>query len=397
MVQDDKLIYAKLLPNEVSNEQAIKDANERLIATLNATPDAFVIIDGNGIIELVNAAAETMFLYSSQEMLGNNVSMLMPDSIKKAHDGYLSAYLQSGKANIIGKGRKLRAIKSNGQGFPIFLSVGEVKNSSHTQFVGIISDISEQEASQAALVLSQEKLVQATSLSSMGELAAGIAHEINQPLAAISSYAQASKRMINAPEVDHTKTISETLDKICDQALRANEVINRLRALVKRHSAQRERVGLYSLIHATVELAKIDTRMLSYEILVDLEESPVIEVFVDPIQIQQVLLNLIRNAADAMDDVKGMPIKIECRWISSKEIEVSVVDSGKGIDDETSNKIFTPFFTSKESGMGMGLSVSQTIIHGHGGRIYYASRQDHGTVFSFSLPVFSNNQSSIRS
>jgi two-component system sensor kinase FixL len=393
--QDDKLALAKLLLNEGNDKQAIKDANERLIATLNATPDAFIIIDKSGIIELVNATTETMFLYSSEELLGHNISMLMPEPLKNAHDGYISAYLQSGEANIIGKGRKLHAVKSNGHQFPIFLSVGEVKGSSHIQFVGLIRDITEQEKSQAALTQSQEKLAQATRLSSMGELAAGIAHEINQPLAAISSYAQASKRMINSSETDHTKTISETLDKICDQALRANEVINRLRNLVKRHVAQRQKVNLFSLIHETVNLAKIDKRMLDHEIILGIEESRAIELFVDPIQIQQVLLNLIRNAVDAMEQVKGAPLHIQCRWVSTKDIEVSVIDYGKGIDADESNSIFAPFYTTKETGMGMGLSVSQTIIHGHGGRIYYSSNQAKGSVFSFSLPVLTENQSGI--
>jgi two-component system sensor kinase FixL len=236
MDQSKKLTLAQLLSNKDSNEQVFKDASAQLIAMLNATPDAFIIIDQSGTIELVNAATESMFLYSSQELLGKNISMLMPKTIKSAHNGYLAAYIKTGKTNIIGKGRKLQAVKSNGQEFPIFLSVGEVKHSSHTQFVGMISDISEQVKYQAALAQSQEKLEQATRLSSMGELAAGIAHEINQPLAAISSYAQASMRMINSPEIDHTKTITETLDKICEQALRANEVINRLRSLVKRHA-----------------------------------------------------------------------------------------------------------------------------------------------------------------
>ncbi|MFT4653635.1 MAG: two-component system sensor kinase FixL [Kangiellaceae bacterium] len=395
MDESEKLTLAQLLSNEGSGEQAFKDASAQLIAMLNATPDAFIIIDQTGIIELVNATTETMFLYSSQQLLGKNISMLMPTPIKNAHNEYLRAYVQTGKTNIIGKGRKLQAVKSNGQEFPIFLSVGEVKHSSHTQFVGMISDISEQEKYQAALAQSQEKLEQATRLSSMGELAAGIAHEINQPLAAISSYAQASMRMINSPETDHTKTITETLDKICEQALRANEVINRLRSLVKRHAAQREKVNFYPLIHETVNLAKIDPRMLDHEIELDLDESHPVNLFVDPIQIQQVLLNLIRNAVDAMEQVKGMPLIIRCRWISAKEIEVSVLDYGKGIDAQASISIFAPFFTTKDSGMGMGLSVCQTIIHGHGGRIYYSARQTKGTAFSFSLPVFTENTNGV--
>jgi two-component system sensor kinase FixL len=388
----NRQILARLLSNTDKGELAIKDASAKLIAIFNATPDAFIIIGQTGVIELVNSTTQTMFLYGEQDLLGKNINMLMPDSVKNVHDGYLSAYLQTGESSIIGKARTLRAIKSNGQEFPIFLSVGKVTNSSHTQFIGIISDISEQENYQAVLVETQEKLAQATRLSAMGELAAGIAHQINQPLAAISSYAQASKRLINSHRTVDIKAINQPLDKIFEQALRANEVINRLRTLVKRDTAQREKVDFYPLIYATVHIAKIDARMRDHEIELDLEESQSIKLYADPIQIQQVLLNLIRNAVDAMKQEKGMPIQIKCRWLSRKEIEVSVMDFGEGINADASIGVFTPFFTTKETGMGMGLSVCQTIIHGHGGRIYYRSKKPKGTIFSFSLPVFIKSQ-----
>nr|WP_297349856.1 ATP-binding protein [uncultured Glaciecola sp.] len=393
MKPPSKLTLALLLANENNNYQAIKDASAQLISLFNAAPDALIIIDQTGVIELINTTTQTMFLYNEHDLIGENISMLMPDSIKNAHDGYLSAYLQTGKTNIIGKGRKLSAIKSNGEEFCIFLSVGEVTNSSHTQFVGIISDISEQEKQQTILMETKEKLAQATRLTAMGELAAGIAHEINQPLAAILSYAQASKRLINSPGTLDINAITEPLEKICEQALRTHEVIDRLRTLVKRHTAQREKVDLYPLIHEAVRLTKTDPRMRGHEIELDLEEGKSIELFVDPIQIQQVLLNLIRNAVDAMEQEKGMPVKIGCRRLSGKEIEVSVTDSGKGITADASSSIFAPFFTTKKTGMGMGLSVCQTIIHGHGGRIYYRSKEPQETIFSFSLPLFTENQS----
>ncbi|MFT6085783.1 MAG: two-component system sensor kinase FixL [Glaciecola sp.] len=388
----NRQILARLLSNTDKGELAIKDASAKLIAIFNATPDAFIIINEKGIIELVNSATTAMFMYDEEELLGQNISILMPASLKQHHDGYLSSYLKTGKTNIIGTGRKLRAVKSNGQEFAMHLSVGQVENTSHMQFVGIISDLSEQEKYQTALAETQEKLAQATRLSAMGELAAGIAHEINQPLAAIASYAQASKHLINSLQNIDVKMITGPLDKIGEQAMRANEVINRLRNLVKKHTAQRERVDLNALIDETINLVKIDPRMFGHSIELDLIKDPLIELFVDPIQIQQVLLNLIRNAVDAMEQEEGMPLKIECRLISAKQIEVSVLDFGKGIDMDVSLNLFVPFFTTKETGMGMGLSVCQTIIHGHGGKIYYRRRQPKGTVFSFSLPIFIENQ-----
>ena len=198
MPEPDKLVLNHELSNKSSDQETINDANARLNALLDAAVDGLVIIDGKGNIELFNTAAQEMFLYTSQEVLGKNIKLLMPAPFSDKHDKYLSAYLASGETNIIGKGRKVKGKKSNGDEFPIFLSVGEVKDSSHIQFVGIIRDISEQERDRIEAQDSRERLSHASRLSSMGELAAGIAHEMNQPLSAISSYSQASKRLLLA-------------------------------------------------------------------------------------------------------------------------------------------------------------------------------------------------------
>jgi two-component system sensor kinase FixL len=313
--------------------------------------------------------------------------MLMPTPFSVEHDKYLSSYMDSGEAKIIGKGRKVRGKKSNGEEFPIFLSVGEVKYSSHIQFVGIIRDISEQERDRIEAQKSRDRLSHASRLSAMGELAAGIAHEMNQPLAAISSYAQASKRLMQSATAENEIKVNAALDKICDQAIRAGEIINRLRTFVKKRVAQRESVDLNALILETVNLAKVDTRILDHEVILQLCLSKPPKLLADPVQIQQVLLNIIRNGIDAMEHLKGAPLRIHSQWLSDEMIEVSVIDCGLGIDEETSSGIFNPFFTTKETGMGMGLAVSQTIIHAHGGRIYFGSGQPSGIIFSFSLPA----------
>jgi two-component system sensor kinase FixL len=367
--------------------KTIKDASERLNAILDAAVDAMVIIDGKGNIELFNTAAQKMFMYSSQQVLGKNIKMLMPDPYSKEHDGYLKSYLTTGHEKIIGKGRKVRGKKSNGEEFPIFLSVGEVKDSSHTQFIGIIRDITEQERDRIEAIESRERFSHASRLSSMGELAAGIAHEMNQPLSAISSYSQASKRLMLSSAQQNEEKIVAALDKICDQAIRASEVIDRLRTFVKKRVAQRETVDLNDLILETVNLAKVDTRILDHEIIVDLDQFLQPKLLADPVQIQQVLLNLIRNGIDAMEHIRGAPLHIKSQWLSDKLVEVSVIDCGIGMDEETSNGVFNPFFTTKATGMGMGLPVSQTIIHAHGGRIYFGPSPPSGCMFSFSLPA----------
>lgn len=369
-------------------EQApIKDANERLIALLDAAVDALIIIDAKGNIELFNTAAQNMFLFTSQEILGKNIKLLMPNPFRDNHDSYLSSYLASGESKIIGKGRKVKGKKSNGVEFPIFLSVGEVKGSSHTQFVGIIRDITEQENNRIEAQESRERLSHASRLSSMSELAAGIAHEMNQPLSAISSYAQAAKRLLQSDTAGNEEKIITALDKICEQTIRASEVITRLRTFVKKRVAQRQSVDLNKLILETVNLAKVDTRILDHKVILNLNHDKPPQLTADPVQIQQVMLNLIRNGIDAMEHTKGAPLHIKCHWLSDNLIEVSIIDSGIGMDQQTVSSIFNPFFTTKKSGMGMGLSVSQTIIHAHGGRIYFDPSQSTGCIFSFSLPA----------
>ena len=375
------------MSNEESLKGALQDANAQLIAIFNATPDAFIIFDQNGKIELINDVTETMFLYNKQALRGQNVDLLIPDAFQQFHESERSSSAVLGKLSVSGKGRKLRAKKANGQGFLVILNIEEVKHRKHIQFVAVIRDISEQVQFQLALANSKKKLTQATRFSSMDELTAGIAHEINQPLSAISSYAQAAKRMINSPNSDHTKTISQTLEKICEQALRANQVINRFRAVVNKQISRREKVPIFKLIHETVELAKLDLRLLDLEIVLDIDESQEIEVLADPIQLQQVLLNLFQNALDAMDPAKPSPITVKCQLLSKSDIEISIADCGNGIDEQVALHIFTPFFTTKNADIGMGLNVCQSIIHAHGGRIYYASNQPNGCVFSFSLPV----------
>lgn len=392
MPEPKKTLLQQNLVKDGEGQTPIKDANARLVALLDAAVDALIIIDGKGNIEVFNTAAQKMFLYTSEEVLGKNIKLLMPTPFKEEHDKYLSSYLTSGESKIIGKGRKVRGKKSNGEEFPIFLSVGEVKESSHTQFVGIIRDITEQENDRIEAQESRDRLSYASKLSSMSELAVGIAHEMNQPLSAITSYAQASKRLLQSSTADNKDKVVAALDKICDQAIRASDVIVQLRAFVKKRAAQRQSVDLNRLIRETVNLAKVEIGILDHEVILELNHKNIPQLSADPLQIQQVLLNLIRNGLDAMEHLKGAPLHIRCRWLSDDLIEVSFMDSGHGMDEKTSNSIFTPFFTTKESGMGMGLSVSQTIIHAHGGRLYFDSNHPSGCIFSFSLPATAINQ-----
>lgn len=367
------------------------DALAKLNALLNAAVDAMIIIDHTGTIELFNAAAQRMFGYSVQEVIGKNIKMLMPEPYRKEHDQYLDNYMKTNKARIIGIGREVKACNKDGEIFPIELSVGEVKESSHKQFVGIIRDISEQVQARSDAIVNRERLAHVTRLSTMGEMAAGIAHEINQPLSAVSSYAQACKNLLqrenSLANASQKQKLTDTLEKISNQALRAGEVIRRLREFVKKRNTEREYINFNDLIQDTIDLAKVDTRLLDHGITLTLCGDPIPCLLIDQVQIQQVLFNLIRNAIDAMEDQPSAPVMIQTKWINEQYLEVSICDTGYGITEENRARLFHPFFTTKTSGMGMGLPICQSIIQSHGGELKHSPSNPQGSVFSFTLPA----------
>ncbi|QHJ10260.1 Sensor protein FixL [Paraglaciecola mesophila] len=377
--------------NRLSSTQSAIDANAQLNALLDAAVDAMIIIDHKGAIELFNTAAQRMFGYSIEEVIGQNVKILMPAPYQEEHDTYLNNYIKTNEAKIIGIGREVKACKKDGKVFPIELSVGEVKDSSRKQFVGIIRDISEQVKARSDAIASREKLAHVTRLSTMGEMAAGIAHEINQPLSAVSSYAQACKNMLlrskSVVNPAEQQRLTDTLEKISHQALRAGEVIRRLRAFVKKRNSERDYVDFNALIEETIDLAKVDTRLLDHGVEVTLNSSPAPFLMIDQIQIQQVLFNLIRNAIDAMEEQPTDPVMIETRWLNEQYLEISVTDTGYGISTQNAERLFHPFFTTKTSGMGMGLPICQSIIQSHGGELKHKPNHPKGSIFSFTLPA----------
>lgn len=367
----------------------MNDDTARFTALLNAAVDAIVIIDDIGTIELFNTAAQHMFGYPAAEVIGKNVKILMPQPYRDEHDGYIARYRQTAEENIIGKGREVTAVRKDGEVFPISLAVGEVKGSSRQQFVGFIHDISARVRAEAEILESRERLSHASRLNSMGEMAAGIAHEINQPLTAISAYAQACQSMLRALSdqigADQTEKLQQTLEKISRQSMRASDVITRLRTFVKKRTVQKHPISLNTQIEDTLELAKIDTRLQDYKVSLNLANNPT--VFADPVQLQQVLLNLIRNAVDAMEDADGDTITVKSLWRSPDQIEISVCDQGIGVDENARDLLFTPFATTKASGMGIGLPICQSIVHAHGGELHYHPGEGGGSVFSFTLPA----------
>ena len=361
-------------------------------ALLDAAVDAIIVIDHRGRIETFNSAAEVIFGFSAQEVLGKNVSLLMPEPFKSEHDGYLDNYLQTGNARIIGIGREVQGKRQSGSIFPIGLSVGEIPTDNQPKFVGIIQDITERKRSEEEIHLIRERLSQFGRLSTLGEMAAGLAHELNQPLTAIATYTQACQRLIESGRSDDDEILA-TLKKCDAQAQRAGEVIRRLRQFVKKRELGRRETSCADIMHDLSALAEVDARDNGIPLTIDVAAG-LPKVMVDAVQIQQVILNLIRNGIDAMTNMAhyDQGISVSVNKFKKDQVKIMVTDHGSGITKDAEKNIFQPFFTTKPSGLGLGLAICRSIIESHGGVLSFNKNPSGGTTFYFTLPIIAETK-----
>jgi two-component system sensor kinase FixL len=362
------------------------DAEEHLRSILATVPDAMVVIDEKGAILSFSAAAEKMFGYSEDEVLGENVSMLMPSPDRERHDGYLAHYRRSGERKIIGIGRVTNARRRNGNTFPIELSVGEAWIGDRRIFTGFIHDIAQRQETEAQLKDLQAELAHVGRVSEMATLASSLAHELNQPLTAVTTYCQSIQRLAQAdPDSDTRELIAEAAEEAAKEALRAGEIVRRLREFFGRGSSERQVEELPRLIAEANALALVGSRELGVQVHLALDPEAEF-VLADRVQIQQVLINLIRNAIDAMLDAEERLLAISTSVGPVDLVTVTVQDTGSGISEAVADQLFQPFVTSKATGMGIGLSICRTIIEAHGGRIWFEVAPEGGTIFGFTLP-----------
>jgi two-component system sensor kinase FixL len=486
-------------------------------ALLAATIDAVMVIDHQGHIELFNSAAERLFGYTAAEVLGRNVSMLMTDPDRSAHDRYLRRYMQTRERHVIGIGREVTAQRRDGTNFPVHLAIGEIAGPGPQRFVGQLHDITERRAALVALqnerdrarqylaiaqvallVLDGDNRVQLINrrgceilqrpenevvgldwltlaiadddraavreqlsairasgqsggnatyheyevltkdgerrliawqgasleadsgrretillsgddvtarrdadeaarraadrmnevarLASLGEMAGGIAHEINQPLTAISNYAQASLRLLALPEpalVD----VRDALEQVSRQALRAGDIIRRLRNLLRKQEAFQEPVHIEDLVADVIGFCSGDARLSETRIRCH-AQSGLPAIMVDKVQIQQVIFNLLRNAMEAVlaNSAGNRRVDIRCHR-DADYIQVLVQDNGAGVPADFVNRMFTPLQTTKSTGTGLGLAISKTIVNAHQGDLCYRADLGPGACFEIRLPI----------
>ena len=370
-------------------EEALRTRETHLRSILETIPDAMIVIDRSGIMQFFSNAAERQFGHSANEAIGQNVSMLMPEPDRTHHDSYLERYRVTGDRRIIGIGRIVTGKRKDGTTFPMHLSVGEMRSGGETFFTGFVRDLTEQQQTQHRLQELQSELVHISRLSAMGEMASALAHELNQPLAAISNYMKGSRRLLSATTDPNREKIESAMERAAEQAMRAGQIIRRLRDFVARGESEKRVESIAKMIEESGALGLTGAREQGVNLQFELDRRHDL-VLVDRVQIQQVLVNLFRNALEAMAASKQRRLVAATRPVEDDMVEISVADTGHGFADGVESNLFQTFFTTKETGMGVGLSISRSIVEAHGGRMWAENNPSGGATFRFTLPAAPN-------
>lgn len=369
-------------------QEGLRQRAEELRLILENAPVGIATWDLEGRLVNVNQALCSMLGHQEEELLGLPYREITHEEDARAIALFVGFETEGA---IRPAALEVRYRHRDGHLLPGLLRCGVVRDASGEplQVIAEFQDRSaevqaEQEASRA-----RERLAHVTRLGTMGEMAAGIAHEINQPLSAIGTYAQACRRLIIAGGADDARLL-ETLDKVSTQAHRAGEVIRRLRSFVRRRESRFEVHDANGIVREAVKLAETEARVRDADIVQDLAAglSPV---HADPVQIQQVILNLIRNGLEAMQEAGavGESLVVRTRAHDREGVEISVTDHGAGLAPAAEETLFRPFHTTKPDGLGMGLSISRSIVRSHGGTIWHTPEPAGGSTFRFTIPVAS--------
>jgi PAS domain S-box-containing protein len=363
-----------------------KQAQELFQLATEASSSGTVLVDGRGLIVLVNAQTEKLFNYGRDELIGKPVEILVPERFTR-HSAHREKFVAAPETRMTGAGRELFGRRKDGSEFPVEIGLNPIKTPQGILVLANVIDISARKAAEEQARKTREEIDQLTRISLLGEMTASIAHELNQPLSAILSNASAGQRFLNKGKLD-PETIREILEDVGADARRAHDVIQHIRNTIKKGAAVRERINLNDVVTHVAHSIRPDAGIHSCEIETALDSSAP-EVEGDPVQIQQVLINLVSNAFDAMSQtsVKERKVEITTERNGDGTVCVSVRDHGAGILPEARERLFEQFFTTKDDGLGMGLAIVRSIIETHGGRISAENVNDGGARFRFSLPV----------
>ena len=353
--------------------------------------------DMAGAIRYVNPAFCAMTGFEAHELIGAKAPMpYWPPELIDEYQKRQAVRL-SGTAPAR-EGYESIFVRKDGSRFSVLVFEAPLIDAQGQQsgWMSAIVDVSDQRRMEELSRASLERLQASARLASMGEMASLISHELNQPLAAISSYATGTANMMKQPGSANERDISHALSRISSEAERAGKVIKSVHDFVRRRDSKHETVAAQSLLDAVMPLVQLQASKLGVQVQVHLQSSSATKlpaVRIDRVMVEQVLLNLARNGIQAMDatEPKQRVLRIEARAKDMQWLEFSVADLGQGITNETAKQLFTPFFSTKASGMGLGLSLCRTVVEQHGGSLEFKPNTPRGTVFMFTLPVASTD------
>lgn len=372
------------ITDQKAAQTALSRREHHLTSILETVPDAMIVIDEAGMVVSFSAAAERLFGHASDTVIGRNVRMLMPEPDRHQHNAYLDAYRATGQRKVIGQHRVVTAQHRNGDTFPVELSVGETLSGGQRIFTGFLRDLTQRHRVERELQKLQADVLHVSRLSAMGTMASTLAHELNQPLTAIANYLETTRDMLIASDDGIIALVREALDEAAAQALRAGEIVRRLREFVAHGVVQSRIEPLGALVRDAAGLGLIDAPQLGIRATISLCDGDD-RVFVDRVQIQQVLVNLIRNAVQSLIDVERRDLTISTVRHAPGWMRVIVSDTGRGLDPMMSDRLFQAFVSTKAEGMGLGLSICRTIIEAHGGQIWMSPVEGGGCTFHFTL------------
>ena len=376
------------------NQTAAKESSAPLLSIvvrsgfvrslMDTIAQALVIADAKGNVLAVNKTAVDWFGYSESEMLDGNVRMLMPSPDRERHDSYIARHLETGENRMIGIGRYVTALDKGGRAFPIDLTVGEAVLEGSHFFLAVMRDASGEEARRRALDELREEVAQSFRINAMGLLASAIAHEVNQPLAAIRNYVETVAELSQRATPIQPAQLREAMEACSQETERAGQIIHRLRQFMSRGEAELDRHSLQDLLNDGLALALPDGQHEGVTVTVELDPAAD-SVLADGVQVEQVIFNLVRNAMQAMSSTPEALIKITSKALETM-VEIIVEDSGPGVDAEFEEQLFLPFNSTKDDGLGVGLSISRAIIEAHGGQIWLTRSGLGGAAFHFTVP-----------
>jgi two-component system sensor kinase FixL len=362
--------------------------DERFRLAVEAAPNAMIMVDGDGHIVLLNDQAETVFGYERSELLGRSIELLIPEQVRASHSGHRHDYLQAPSARAMGAGRHLYGRHKDGSEVPVEIGINPIRTAGGRYVLASIVDITQRRRMEAEAVERRNELAHLSRVAMLGELSGALAHELNQPLAAILSNAQAASRFLDSGAVDLNEVRSILAD-IAEDDKRAGEVIRRLRGLLKKEDRiQQAPLDLNEVVMEVLKLVRSD--VLNRNVVVDMDFAPALpQVLGDRVQLQQVVLNLVVNGCDAMENnpVRDRRLIVRTEPVDGNRVEVTVADCGVGIAPDQLERVFEPFVTTKGTGMGLGLAVCRAIVNAHGGRIWATTNPYCGASFHFEVPA----------